>query len=601
MPSYKAPLDDIRFILEDVLDVGALAELPGYEDATPDVVAAILEEGARFAERELYPLNRVGDEEGCTYEDGTVRTPAGFKDAYKAFAEGGWTALSSDPAHGGQGLPKSVNFVMEEILSSANMAFAMYPGLTHGAINALETFGSDDQKRTYLPPMISGRWAGTMCLTEPQCGTDLGLVRTKATADPGLDGAYRLTGTKIFISAGEHDLTENIVHLVLARLPDAPSGTRGISLFVVPKFLPEGQGDDATPGARNGVRCASIEHKMGINGSATCVLNFDGAQGWLVGEPHRGLKAMFVMMNVARLGVGLQGLGIAEVAYQNALAYAKDRRQGRALDGPKSPDQPADSLMVHPDVRRMLLTMKAFNEGARMIAYEVGQAIDVADRHPDAERRREAEAFVSLMTPIIKAYFTDMGFDCANMGVQIFGGHGYIREWGMEQHVRDARIAQIYEGANGVQAMDLVGRKLPQETGRLLRYFFHPTEALLRSHAEDGQLAGLVGPLAKAFGKLQQATLIVAQRGLKDPNEAGAAASDYLRLFALVAMGRAWLRMAVVAHEKLAAGTDNPGFHEAKLATARFFMERMLPEANGRFIAIMNGGGSIMGLADDDF
>jgi alkylation response protein AidB-like acyl-CoA dehydrogenase len=473
----------------------------------------------------------------------------------------------------------------------------MYPGLTMGAYNAIIKHGTDEQKQTYLPKMVEGRWSGTMCLTEPQCGTDLGLIRTKA--EPNDDGSYAISGTKIFISAGEHDLSENIIHLVLARLPDAPPGIKGISLFLAPKFLPNDHGE---AGPRNGVACGSIEHKMGIRASATCVMNFDGAKGWLVGEPHRGMRAMFTMMNDARLEVGIQGLGVAETAYQSAVAYARDRRQGRALSGAKEPDHPADSIMVHPDVRRMLLTMRAFSEGARALAYWVGMQLDISEKHPDAEARQAADDLVALMTPIIKAHFTDEGFNNAHLGVQCMGGHGYIAEWGMEQLLRDARITMLYEGTNGVQALDLVGRKLPSHFGRLLRRFFHPVMAFLEAHQTDPDLAEFVLPLAKAFSRLQQATLHIAQAGLKNPNEAGAASADYLRLFALTALGFMWARMVKVAKAKLKAGANgDAAFYEAKIQTARFFMAKILPENGALFSRIMAGAEALMAFDDAAF
>ncbi|NNG02496.1 MAG: acyl-CoA dehydrogenase [Inquilinus sp.] len=599
MPTYKAPLEDIRFVLHDVLQVEQLTALPGYEEATADLIDAVLEEGAKVAENELFPLNRSGDEEGCIYENGVVRTPSGFKQAYDTFIAGGWTGISCDPEYGGQGLPKVLNFVMEELLCSANLSFAMYPGLSHGAYNAIEEYGSDALKRAYLPKLVDGTWSGTMCLTEPHCGTDLGQIRTKA--EPAEDDTYKITGTKIFISAGEHDLTQNIVHLVLARLPDAPVGIRGISLFLVPKFLPKDENGEQVPGMRNGVACGSIEHKMGIKASSTCVMNFDDATGWLVGEKHKGMRAMFVMMNAARLAVGIQGLGLAEVSYQNARDYAKERLQGRSLAGTKFPDKPADPIIVHPDVRRNLLTLKAFNEGARALAYWIGLQIDVLSKHADPAVRQEADDLVALMTPIIKAYFTDMGYDGATMGMQVLGGHGYIREWGMEQYVRDARIAQIYEGANGIQALDLVGRKLPQNMGRLLRRFFHPVDTFLREHAEDAEMAEFVLPLMKAFGRLQQATAVIAQKGMKNPEEAGAASTDYLRLFALVAIGFMWARMVKVAREKRATANGNAAFYDNKEKTARFFFARMLPESGSRFSAIMAGAKSLMDLDIDAF
>ncbi|HEV7372479.1 acyl-CoA dehydrogenase C-terminal domain-containing protein [Arenibaculum sp.] len=607
MPTYKAPLDDVRFVLNEVFDLGALARLPGHEEHTPDLIEAVLEEGAKLCENELFPLNQSGDEEGCRFENGVVYTPSGFKEAYRTYIEGGWTGLSADPEYGGQGLPHTVQFVMEEFISSANMSFGMYPGLSLGAYNALHRWGSEEQKRLYLPKLVDGTWSGTMCLTEPHCGTDLGMIRTRAVPDGGGDGdgggGYRITGTKIFISAGEHDLTENIVHLVLAKLPDAPEGTRGISLFVVPKFLPRA---DGTPGARNGVACGAIEHKMGIKASATCVLNFEDAKGWLVGEPHKGMRAMFTMMNAARLAVGIQGLGLAEISYQNAVAYARDRLQGRALSGARAPDRPADPIIVHPDVRRSLLTMRAYNEGARALAAWIGLSIDRAERDPDPDARQEADDLVALMTPVVKAFFTDCAFEATNLGVQIHGGHGYIRDYGMEQYVRDARITQIYEGANGIQALDLVGRKLPQNMGRLLRHFFHPVGRHLEERMEDEGLAEFVLPLLKAFTKLQQATALVAQRGLADPEEAGAASSDYLRMFGLVALGFMWLRMAETARRRLAeeaaggaGGRD--AFYEAKIKIARFYFAKLLPQVNALFITVNAGAKPLMDVEAEAF
>jgi alkylation response protein AidB-like acyl-CoA dehydrogenase len=586
MPSYKAPLRDMRFVFNEVADPARLRALPGCEEVGPDLIDPVLEEAAKLCEEVLFPLNRPGDEEGCTIENGVVRTPNGFPEAYRAFREGGWTALGCDPEDGGQGLPNTLSMLVEEMICSANLSFGMYPGLSHGAYAALRTHGSAELRETYLPRLASGEWSGTMCLTEPQCGTDLGLIRTRAV--PADDGSYRITGNKIFISAGEHDLAENILHLVLAKLPDAPSGTRGISLFLVPKFLP---GEDGRPGARNGVSCTSIEHKMGIKASATCAMSFDEAKGWLVGEPHRGLAAMFTMMNAARLGVGVQGLGVAEASYQNAVAYARERVQGRALGGAKHPDKPADPIIVHPDVRRMLLTMRAQIEGCRALGVLTAVEHDVATRHPDPAVRQAADDFVSLMTPIIKAMFTDMGFESAVSGMQVLGGHGYIREWGMEQYVRDARIAQIYEGTNGIQALDLVGRKMPSHAGRLLRRFFHPVLAFIEEKGEDERMAEFVLPLSKAFGRLQQATAEVARRGMGDPFEAGAAATEYLRLFGLTALAFVWARMAEAALDK--AEDDPTGFYRAKLATARFFMERLLPQTGALTSAIMAGSKSL--------
>jgi alkylation response protein AidB-like acyl-CoA dehydrogenase len=596
MPSYRPPIDDIRFILHDVLKAESLSSLQGYQDFSQDLMNQIIGEGAKICEEVLFPLNQSGDAEGCILENGVVRTPKGFKDAYETFTQGGWCGLSADPEYGGMGMPMLLNTVMQEMICAANMSFGMYPGLSQGAYEALHHFGTDEQKALYLPKLISGEWSGTMCLTEPHCGTDLGLIKTKA--QPQADGSCTIDGTKIFISAGEHDLAENIVHLVLAKLPDAPEGVKGISLFVVPKFLPK---DDGSVGPRNGVSCGSIEHKMGIKASSTCVMNFDGAIGWLVGEPHKGLKAMFTMMNAARLGVAMQGLGIAEVAYQNAVIYAKDRLQMRSLKGAKNPEKPADPIIVHPDVRRMLLTGKAFVEGSRALSYWVGMNLDISHRHPDAQEKQRADDLVALLTPIVKAYQTDMGTEVAILAQQVYGGHGYIWEWGMEQYVRDARIAQIYEGTNGIQALDLVGRKMPLGYGRLLRRFFHPVQEFINAEQTNPNLQEFVFALAKAFAKLQQSTATIAQKGLKNPEEAGAASTDYLRQFALVALAYMWCLIVKTAQEKLEQGSADKAFLEAKLKTARFFMERMLPESEARFRMVMAGAATLMDMKESEF
>ena len=598
MVTYSAPLDDLRFVLRDLHDYGGrVASLPGCEEATVDLLDAVLEEAARFCENELLPLNQPGDAAGCSFENGVVRTPAGFKEAYRAFREGGWTGLACNPEYGGQGLPKTLQFMVSEIICSTNLSFGVYPGLSHGAYHLLERCASDELKTSFLPNLANGTWSGTMCLTEPQCGTDLGLIRTKAEPAAPVDGgAYKITGTKVFISAGEHDLTDNIVHLVLAKLPDAPPGIKGISLFIVPKFLVNG---DGSLGARNGVACGGLEDKMGIKASATCVLNFDAAEGYLVGAPHSGLRAMFTMMNMARLTVGLQGLGLAETAYQSAVAYARERLQGRALSGPAYPDKPADPIIVHPGVRGDLMTMRALTEGARALAFWVALELDRAERHPDPQEREAAEDLVALLTPLVKAAITDIGFDVANLGVQTYGGHGYIRDNGMEQLVRDARIAQIYEGTNGIQALDLVGRKLGQDYGRPLRRFFHPVREFLEANQTNPQLAEFVQPLAKVFGRLQRATLWLAQKGLSDPEEAGAAAGDYLRLFSHTAFAYLWARTAEISLGR--ADGLAPEFYDAKLATARFYMQRILPQSSSLFAAIMAGKGSTMALDADAF
>lgn len=596
MPSYRAPLDDIHFLLHDVHNVAQLAQLPAFAEATPDVIDAVLAEAATVCEELLFPLNQSGDAEGCRYENGEVKTPAGFKEAYAQYASGGWTGLAAPPEFGGQGLPEAVRFVFEEMLCSANLSFSMYPGLSHGACSALISHGSDELKQRFLPKLVDGTWTGTMCLTEAHAGTDLGILTTKAV--PAGDGAYKITGTKIFISAGEQDLSENIVHLVLAKLPDAPGGTKGISMFLVPKFLPT---DEGKPGTKNGVVCGSIEHKMGIKGSATCVLNFDNATGWLVGEEHKGMRAMFTMMNGARLAVGMQGLGLSEVAYQNALAYAKERLQGRALTGPKNPSGVADPILVHADVRKGLLRVKAFNEGMRSLAYWVGILIDLEMHHPDAAKREEAEDLVALMTPVIKAFLTDKGFDGTNIALQTLGGHGYIREYGVEQYVRDARIAQIYEGTNAVQALDLVGRKLPMQGGRLVRRFFELVKADIDAAASNEAVGEFAKPLGASLYQLQKATMMLAERAFSNPDEAGAAATDYLHLMGYVATGWQWLKMATVASEKLAAGSGDKRFNEAKIKTARFYFTRLLPEAATLLAAIQSGSAPIMAFAVDEF
>jgi len=597
MPTYQAPLKDFRFVLNDLIQLDNYTNLPGFQDATRDTLDAILEEGAKFVQEVVQPINQVGDHEGCSWKNGEVTTPKGFKEAYAKYVEGGWSGLTAEPDFGGQGLPHIVGFVMSEMMTAANMAFAMYPGLSHGAYEAILKHGTDEQKKTYLPKLVEGSWTGTMNLTEPHCGTDLGLMRTKA--EPQEDGSYLISGTKIFISAGEHDMAENIIHLVLAKIPGGPAGIKGVSLFIVPKFLVEA---DGSLGERNPVTCGSIEHKMGIHGNSTCVLNYDGAKGWLIGEEHKGMRAMFTMMNAARLGVGIQGLGVADVAFQNGAAYAKERLQMRSISGVKAPDKPADPIIVHPDVRRMLMQAKAFTEGARALALETGLKLDFAHRHPDPATRRECEDFVALITPMLKAYLTDMGYETATNAQQMLGGHGYIREWGMEQFVRDARIAMIYEGANGVQALDLVGRKLPEGMGRLLRSFFHPLDRFIQENMADPKLAkDYVMPLAKAFARLQQATAFIGEAGLKNPDEAGAASSDYLKMFALVAMGQVWARSAKVAQAKLAEGAEDKAFYEAKLVTGRFFMERMLPETSGLLSKIQAGGESMMALPAEAF
>ncbi|MSO65270.1 MAG: acyl-CoA dehydrogenase [Alphaproteobacteria bacterium] len=593
---YQAPVRDMRYLLHDVLEVTKYSNVPGFADVTPDLTDAILEEGAKLTQEVMFPLNQSGDEEGCHFDKGKVTPPKGFKEAYDAFKAGGWASLTCEPEHGGQGMPNVVGIGFMEMMISSNLSLATYPGLTRGAYEAIKRSASQELKMTYLPKMASGEWGGTMNLTEPHCGTDLGLIRTKA--EPQADGTFKITGTKIFISAGEHDMSDNIIHLVLARITGAPEGVRGISLFVVPKLL---LNPDGTPGKRNSVTCGSIEKKMGIKGSATCVMNYDDAVGYLVGEKGKGMRAMFVMMNEARIGVGMQGVGLSELAYQNAANYAKERLQGRSLVGTKYPDKAADPIIVHPDVRRMLLTMRAFNEGARAFAMWTALHADLSERHPDESVRRDAEDLLALMTPIVKCLLTDMGFETINLGVQCFGGHGYIREHGMEQIVRDARITQLYEGTSGIQALDLVGRKLPQHAGRLLRQFFHPVDQFIQSNMNEPQLGDLVTDLAKSFARLQQATAWVAEQGMKDPLQAGSGASDYLRLFGLVALGYMWCLMAKVSLGKLANGAEDKDFHRRKVSLAQFYMKKMLPDTSALLSKIMAGADTLMALEDDAF
>jgi alkylation response protein AidB-like acyl-CoA dehydrogenase len=597
MPIYKAPVDDALFLLNEVFHLDHYGNLPGFSDASPDVVEAVLREAAKFSEEVLTPLNRVGDKEGCKRAgDGSVSTPTGFKDAYKQIVEGGWIGISVPPEYGGQGLPATLTEIVNEFFCSANMAFAMYPGLTQGAIAALLTHASGELKKKYLPKMVEGVWTGTMNLTEPHCGTDLGLLRSKATKQA--DGSYKITGTKIFISAGEHDLSENIIHLVLARIDGAPAGTKGISLFLVPKFMVK---DDGSLGARNAVGCGSIEEKMGIHGNSTCVMNYDGATGWLIGEENRGLNAMFVMMNEARLGVGVQGLALSEVAYQNAAAYAKERLQGRSISGVKYPDKPADPIVVHPDVRRILMSIRAFNEAARALVMWTALKSDVAHRSDDEKERKSADDHMGLLTPVIKAVLTDSGFANAVMAQQIFGGHGYIAEHGMEQFVRDARIAQIYEGANGIQALDLVGRKLGKDGGRAIMTFFNEVQTYLKERANSDAMNVYLKPLGQSLAHLQQASMWFMQNAMAKPDNAGAGSYDYMHLFGLVALGYMWCRIAEAALAKLPKANGSVVRLNAKLVTARFFMERMLPETATRLARIEAGAASTMELSDDAF
>ena len=596
MPSYKAPLEDVGFLLDDVFQFDRYNNLPGFADASADVRGAILEEAAKLSEQVLQPLNRVGDLEGCVrHEDGRVTTPKGFKEAYRQVTEGGWLGLSAPTEYGGQGLPVALSQTVSEFQCSANMAFSMYGGLTMGATAALVVHGRPEQKAIFLPKMVSGEWTGTMNLTEPQCGTDLGLLRTKAVKQD--DGSYSISGTKIFISAGEHDMADNIIHLVLARIEGAPAGIKGVSLFVVPKILVNA---DGSLGDRNGVACGSIEHKMGIHGNATCVMNYDSATGWLIGEENKGMQGMFVMMNEARLGVAVQGLAQSEVAYQNAVAYAKDRLQGRSLTGPKAPDKAADPIIVHPDVRRALLTIRAFNEAARAMVVWTALKSDVAHRSEDAKERQDADDHLGLMTPVLKGVLTDGGFANAVSAQQLFGGHGYIAEWGMEQFVRDARIAMIYEGANGIQALDLVGRKLPRDGGRAAMAFFGEVGAFAKAHGDDEAMKPYVAPLSGALGHLQQATMWLMQNAMTKPDNAGAGATDYMQLFGLVGFAYMWAKMAKVAQDKIAGSGATP-YLTTKLVTGRFFMERMLPETSVHLARIQSGSATTMELPAEAF
>ena len=597
MPVYKAPVEDVMFLLNDVLHFERYNNLPGFADATPDVVEAIVGEAAKLAQEIFHPLNQSGDKEGCVrHPDGRVTTPKGFKAAFDAYAQGGWIGLAVDPAYGGQGLPYTVGAVMQEFACASNMALSMYAGLTQGALAALLVHGSDEQKKTYAPKMVSGEWTGTMNLTEPHCGTDLGLLKTKAV--PQADGSYAITGQKIFISAGEHDMTANIIHLVLARIEGAPAGVKGISLFIVPKMEVKA---DGSLGARNAVSCGSIEHKMGIHGNSTCVMNYDGAKGFLIGEANKGLNAMFVMMNEARLGVAIQGLGQSEIAYQNAVVYAKDRLQGRSLSGAKMPDKTADSIIVHPDIRRNLMTMRAFNEGARALVLWVALKSDLAHRAPDAAQRQAADDILGLLTPVLKGVLTDTGFDNTVKAQQVYGGHGYVSEWGMEQFVRDARIAMIYEGANGIQALDLVGRKLPKDGGRAITAFFKEVNGFIKENDGDSGLKPYLVPLKAGIGHLQQATMWFMQNAMAKPENAGAGSHDYMHLFGLVAMGYMWALIAKAALAKRSDHDGNAAQMEARLLTGMFFMERMMPETGAHLARISTGAATMMAMPAEMF
>lgn len=592
MPAYKAPLRDIRFVMNELLESEALYQnLPGYEEATADLMDAIIEEGAKFAENVLSPLNDSGDDEGCTWSEQGVTTPAGFPEAYQQYVENGWPALSAGTEFGGQGMPNLLGIVVNELAGTANWSWLMYPGLSLGAVKTIDAHGDDAQKQKYLTRLVEGSWTGTMCLTEAQCGSDLGLLRTKA--EPQADGTHAITGTKIFISAGEHDMAENIVHIVLARLPDAPAGTKGISLFIVPKFKVE---DDGSLGERNALQCASIEKKMGIKGSATCVMNFDGATGYLIGPPNRGLNCMFTFMNIARIGTAIQGLAHAELTFQGSLAYARDRLAMRSLSGPKNPDGPADPIIVHPDVRRMLLTQKAFAEGNRAFIYFLSQQADILDAGTE-EQAKAADDLLALLTPIAKAFATETGCEAANLGVQIYGGHGFIKEWGMEQIVRDARIATLYEGTTGIQALDLIGRKVLGSGGKLLTGFTELVGSFCDARSDEAS-AEFTSVLNCYKDDWLDLSMKVGEKAMANPDEAGAAAVDYLMYSGYVVLAYFWARMAILANSKIAAAEGDTSFYEAKLMTARFYYGRILPRTLAHKQALLSGSDNLMDMPE---
>jgi len=596
MPQYKAPLKDIEFVMNEVLDFEQhYATLPGGEEASPDLVNAILVEAAKFSEEVLSPLNQIGDQQGCTrHDDGSVTTPEGFKEAYNQYVEGGWPSLAHDVDFGGQGLPESLSSVISEMVGTANWSWGMYPGLSHGCMNTLTSHGTPEQKQAYLPKLISGEWTGTMCLTEPHAGTDLGLLRTKA--EPNDDGSYNISGTKIFISSGEHDMAENIIHIVLARLPGAPSGTKGISLFIVPKFHIDEQSNTLE---KNAVSCGSIEHKMGIHGNSTCVMNFDGARGFLIGAENRGLNCMFTFMNSARIGTAIQGLSAAEGSFQGALAYAKDRLQMRSLSGAKNPEGAADPIIVHPDVRRMLLTQKAFAEGNRAMIYFGAQQNDIAHTGATPEARKEASDLLSFLTPIMKAFMTETGYESANHGVQVFGGHGFIKEWGMEQIVRDTRISMLYEGTTGIQALDLLGRKVLMSQGELLKNFTKIVHKFVKTHSDNAAMNEFTKPLAELNQQWGEITMEIGMKAMQDQDEVGAASVDYLMYSGYVSLAYFWAKMADVAQRKLAEGEGDAAFYQAKIDTARFYFARILPRTLSH-VAMVKAGNSTLSAIDSE-
>ncbi len=598
MPEYKAPLRDIRFLMDEVLDMPTHYQgINAYaETATPDMVEAIIQEGAKFCENELSPLNAIGDQEGCTWSEEGVTTPKGFKEAYQKFVENGWPSLAHEPERGGQGLPESLGIVISEMVGTANWSWGMYPGLSHGAMNTLEMHGTEEQKDTYLTKLISGEWTGTMCLTEAHCGSDLGTLRTKA--EPNSDGSYNITGTKIFISAGEHDMADNIVHIVLARLPDAPQGTKGISLFIVPKFLPN---TDGSVGERNAVQCGSIEHKMGIHGNSTAVMNFDAAKGFLIGEPNKGLHHMFTFMNTARIGTALQGVAASELAFQGALAYAKDRLAMRALSGAKCPDKAADPIIVHPDVRRMLFTMKTFAEGGRALVYLTAKYADIVKKGNTDEDKKEADEMLAFLTPIAKAFLTETGYEAANHGVQVFGGHGFIAEWGMEQIVRDTRIATIYEGTTGIQALDLLGRKVLMSQGESLKRFTKIVHKFCKFHSDNEEMQPFVEPLAALNKEWGEHTMKIGMAAMKDRDEVGAAAYDYLMYSGYIVLAYLFAEQVQVSQAKLAEGASDSDFYKAKIKTAEFYYDRILPRVKGHAEAMLSGGSNLLSLDEEHF
>jgi alkylation response protein AidB-like acyl-CoA dehydrogenase len=596
MPEYKAPVRDIKFVMQELLDCDKHYKQLGYDDASEDMVDAIISEAAKFTEQVIAPLNQIGDEQGCTWTDGVVTTPDGFKDAYQQYVEGGWPTLSQSEEFGGQGLPYSLNASISEMMSSANHSFAMYPGLSHGAQATIEAHGTSEQKQQYMPKLVEGSWTGTMCLTESHCGTDLGMLRTKAILND--DGSYAITGTKIFISAGEHDLSENIVHIVIARLPGAPEGSKGISLFIVPKF---NVNDDGTKADRNAVSCGSIEHKMGINANATCVINFDSAKGFLIGQENRGLHCMFTFMNAARLGVAMEGSAAAEAAFQGSLAYAKDRLQMRSISGVKNPDGPADPIIVHPDVRRMLLTQKSISEGGRALIGYLSQLVDITHASDDADLKADAENKLALLTPIAKAFLTELGFECTSHGVQVFGGHGFIKEWGMEQLLRDTKISCIYEGTTGIQALDLLARKILGSKGQILKPFMTDIAIFSKDNADNPAMSEYVSTLNSYAKQWQMITGDIGQKAMKNPDEIGGASVDYLMFAGYVTLGYFWAKMASVAQSKLKDAGEDEAFYQAKIKTAAFYFQRILPRAQGHAACMEGGVDSMMALDSEDF